>query len=149
MNRPLLTIAILSSVAGMPATAAAQSIRLSGTAKTNVQQGLDTLGVSYTNDVANWAAPDSADIIIVVNDGGAAGPDYTGHLAAGRHLLVVGGSLGAFQRKVGDHHGVTCCEQAVGDGEAEALGSAGDQCNLVHGGALTGCSQYPRGYRWS
>ncbi|MCY1557814.1 hypothetical protein D9M68_946950 [compost metagenome] len=69
--------------------------------------------------------------------------------ALGAGVEPVGGSLGAFQRKVGDHHGVTCCEQAVGDGEAEALGGAGDQCNLVHGGALTGCSQYPRGYRWS
>ncbi|MCB9704138.1 MAG: DUF4215 domain-containing protein [Myxococcales bacterium] len=69
------------------------TIVLGGSSFANITTALDTIGEPYTVNNTQWLPPDSADILIMSNDGGNAnGPDYNAHLNAGKHVLVFGGS---------------------------------------------------------
>jgi hypothetical protein len=56
-----------------------------------VKRALEALGVTFSQ-VSSYPANGAADLIIIAQDGGPVLPDYTGHLALGHHVLVIGGS---------------------------------------------------------
>lgn len=68
-------------------------IVLGGNDFTTMPSAMDATGAPYTLQPVKWIPPDSAGLIILSHNGGSgAGPDYAPHFAAGRHLLVLGGS---------------------------------------------------------
>jgi cysteine-rich repeat protein len=72
---------------------APSSLRVGGTMNGAIKTALDLLNEPYVVVFNQWLAPDSADILIMSNNGGnGQGPDYTGHLNSGKHVLMFGGS---------------------------------------------------------
>jgi cysteine-rich repeat protein len=69
------------------------TIRVGGLATTSLQYALNNvMGEQFSLSFNQWLAPNSADILIMSNNGGdALGPDYTAHLNSGKHVLMFGG----------------------------------------------------------
>jgi cysteine-rich repeat protein len=86
------------------------TILLGGTSFSQVQAALNTVGEPFqVMNMQQWLAPNAADILIMANDGGdGGGPDYTGHLNSGKHVLIIGGSgLPQYATYVNNYFGQT------------------------------------------
>ncbi len=68
-------------------------LALAGEATQYLASELAGLGETWSTPAYVWGDPDAKGVVIIGNDGGLGTfPDYSTFLAAGRHLLVVGGS---------------------------------------------------------
>jgi cysteine-rich repeat protein len=69
------------------------TILLGGSSYSNINTALNTVGEPFMVMQTQWLPPNSANVLIMANDGGNAnGPDYTAHLDSGKHVLIFGGS---------------------------------------------------------
>ncbi len=85
----VLAVALLMSVT----VSAQETIRVGGNFRPNLITALNELEEQSNESTDYWLAADSADILIHGHDGGSANmPDYSAHLAAGKHVIVFGGS---------------------------------------------------------
>ena len=84
-------------------------VTIGGSNFNELQNAMDVLGLIYDVEDTQWLQPNSAQILIMSNDGGNGdGPDYSAHLAAGNHVLIIGGSsLQAYRDYVAGYFTIT------------------------------------------
>ena len=80
-------------------------ILLGGNSFSQIQTALNTVGEPYMVNNSQWLQPNAADVLIMSNNGGGGGaPNYTAHLDAGGHVLMIGGSsLAEFYTFIDSH----------------------------------------------
>ena len=75
---------------GLTSEGWAQSVIVAGNARTHITSAMNAEGEAFTENTAEWATPNSADVLIVSRDGGTSPVvDYQSHLDAGRHFLMI------------------------------------------------------------